>query len=184
MVYEQRIKFMKAWADHVVYTRDVIIAILSSSTEVNDASARLLTNQDDIGDLFRPYYPSEDVNQLVTLLKEHITVAATIVQFAATGQITTGLETQWRTNGNNIVNQLIAINPLLEKSALRTMWQDHLTLTLEEVKFRINKNWTSDILTFDKILSHMYRLSDLLADSIAEQHPLKFCTITSEPTHG
>lgn len=184
LIYEEKSKFRAAWVDHVVYTRDGILGIMNRTGEVVAVSSRLLKNQDDIGNLFRPYYSQSDVDNLVILLKEHIAIAATIAEAAFIGESTSDLEVQWRANGEEIVNQFIAMNSYWAQSPLLSMWDEHLTLTLDEIKFRVEKNWTSDILTFDRIINHIYQLSDLLVNGIVVQSPLKFCRIDSEPKNG
>ena len=44
------------WADHVVWTRNYIIAAAAGSPDAQAAAARLLANQDQIGQAIVPYY--------------------------------------------------------------------------------------------------------------------------------
>src|SRR5215207_5493419 len=65
----------KLWTDHVVWTRDYIVAAVGDQPDAQAAAARLLKNQEDIGAAIAGVYGKPAGDQLTTLLKEHITIA-------------------------------------------------------------------------------------------------------------
>jgi hypothetical protein len=65
------------WTDHVVWTRNVIINVMDGAPGTSEAVARLLQNQEHIGNAIKPYYGDAAGESLETLLKEHINTAAT-----------------------------------------------------------------------------------------------------------
>src|SRR5205085_3245038 len=69
----------KLWADHVVWTRDYIIAAVAGAPDADVAAKRLLKNQKDIGDAVAQYYGNEAGEKLAALLKDHILIAADII---------------------------------------------------------------------------------------------------------
>src|SRR5687767_5088486 len=75
----------KLWTDHVVWTRDYIIAALGDQPDAQAAATRLLRNQDDIGTAVGKFYGNEAGQQLATLLKEHITIAVDLIKAAKAG---------------------------------------------------------------------------------------------------
>src|SRR5262245_61415071 len=75
----------KLWTDHVVWTRDYIIAAVADQPDAQQASARLMKNQEDIGNAVAKYYGAAAGQQLTTLLKEHISVAADVIKAAKAG---------------------------------------------------------------------------------------------------
>lgn len=166
----------RAWYDHVIYTRNTILSMLANGEDMAASLDRLLKNQDDIGNLFRSFYPPDQVDQLVKLLKEHITQAGDIVQATLNGTDTTALIEQWRENCQTIAKTLIDLNPYYQQTNLTSLWDEHLTLTLNEIAFRNAKNWTSDILNFDKILDNIESIAEILINGVVEQYPLKFCS--------
>lgn len=166
---------LRYWYDHVIYTRNTILSLLSNGEDANTSLERLLKNQDDIGNLLRPFYPSDQVDQIVALLKDHINQSGAIIAAAMSGNDTTTLVEQWRANCQQIVQTLITLNPAWEQTKLSNLWDEHLTLTLGEVAFRNNKNWTSDIMNFDRIMNNIQEVSNILVDGIVQQFPLKFC---------
>ena len=79
---ELRSAMHKLWEDHVVWTRNVILNIIDGLPGTEQAVARLLKNQDDIGNAIKPFYGNAAGEQLTRLLKEHITIAADLLTAA------------------------------------------------------------------------------------------------------
>ena len=75
----------KLWTDHVVWTRDYIIAATEKQPDAPSALNRLMKNQDDIGSAVAKYYGDAAGRQLTTLLKDHIAIAGDIVKAAMAG---------------------------------------------------------------------------------------------------
>src|SRR3954466_5954694 len=48
----------KLWTDHVVYTRNYIIASVANDPSASAVASRLMRNQEDIGNAIVPYYGS------------------------------------------------------------------------------------------------------------------------------
>ena len=51
-----RIALRKLWSDHVIWTRQYIVAAVAGTPDADAAAGRLLKNQEDIGAAFVPYY--------------------------------------------------------------------------------------------------------------------------------
>src|SRR5215472_7979698 len=61
----------KLWTDHVVWTRDYIVAAVGDQPDATTAANRLMKNQEDIGAAMAQFYGKAAGDQLTTLLKEH-----------------------------------------------------------------------------------------------------------------
>lgn len=93
----------KLWTDHVVWTRDYIVAALADQPDAQAAANRLMKNQEDIGGAVAKFYGAQAGQQLTTLLKEHISTAVDVVK-AAKGETRprssrptrNGNRTRWR----------------------------------------------------------------------------------------
>src|SRR5688500_17704916 len=46
----------RLWADHVIWTRQYIVAAVASDPGASAASTRLLRNQEDLGNAIKPFY--------------------------------------------------------------------------------------------------------------------------------
>ena len=75
----------KLWTDHVVWTRDYIIAAVDNKPDASAALNRLMKNQDDIGAAVGKYYGAANGQKLTSLLKEHIAQAGDVVKAAKSG---------------------------------------------------------------------------------------------------
>jgi hypothetical protein len=58
----------KLWTDHVVYTRLYIIAAVNGTDDAQPTAARLLKNQEHIGNAIIPYYGTAAGHKLTDLL--------------------------------------------------------------------------------------------------------------------
>jgi hypothetical protein len=60
----------KLWTDHVVWTRDYIIAAVGDQPDATAAANRLMRNQEDIGKAIAAYYGAPAGQQLTTLARQ------------------------------------------------------------------------------------------------------------------
>lgn len=165
------------WSDHALWTRNVIVNVLDDLPGTTEAVNRLLKNQEDIGNAIKPYYGEAGGNGLTDLLKEHIIIAADLLTAAKTGD-TAGFGTAnelWYQNGNHIAAFLNTANPdHFELGDWQQMMKSHLDLTLEEAVARLNKDYTADVIAYDKVYAELMMMADMLAEGIALQFPDKF----------
>ena len=166
----------KLWTDHVVWTRDYIVAATTDHPSAQAAANRLLRNQEDIGAAVAAYYGKPAGDQLTTLLKEHITIAVDIIKFAKAGDKTSQqqADAKWKKNGDEIAGFLAKANPNWPRATLADMMSKHLTTTTEEVVARLTKDWAADVKAYDTVYEHILMMSDALADGIIKQFPAKF----------
>ncbi len=167
----------RLWEDHVTYTRMFIVETAANIS--NDVTvARLLKNQEDIGNAIKPYYGDAAGNQLTTLLKQHILISADVVNAAKAGNSTAfdAADKQWYANADQIAAFLGQANPTYwPQSAMKSMLYEHLNLTTAEAVARLHGDWTADTQTYDKVVTQAMMMADGLADGIIGQFPAKFC---------
>jgi hypothetical protein len=165
------------WEDHVTWTRMFIVSAIGNLPDKDAAAARLLANQDDIGDAIKPYYGKAAGEKLSFLLRDHILIAAEIIDAARNGD-TAGVEdanARWHTNSNEIADFLSAANPdNWRKSEMRKMMADHLKRTLAEASARLNGDWDADIAAYDGIHRQALHMADMLSFGIIRQFPRQF----------
>jgi len=166
----------KLWEDHIVWTRNVILNIIDGLPGTDEAVARLLKNQDDIGDAIKPYYGNDAGDKLTKLLREHITIAADLLKAAKSGDQTAFKDAnkKWIDNADEIANFLSSANPNLPGEDMKKMMQDHLSLTTDEALARLNKDYNADVAAYDKVHDEIIMMSDGLANAIIKQFPDKF----------
>lgn len=166
----------KLWIDHVLWTRNYIIADMNSLEDKANVLERLLKNQDDIGNSLKPYYGEEAANKLSALLREHIKIAGQVLDAAESGNKDDfeKYNKLWHQNADQISDFLSSANPNYSKKLLKSMLYEHLDLITEAVNARLKKDWKADIDAFDRGEDHMIKFADILADGIIKQFPEKF----------
>jgi hypothetical protein len=161
------------WSDHVVWTRDYIIAATSGSPSAQASLDRLMKNQEDLGAAIVPYYGRDAGTRLTTLLKDHIRIAGEVVTAAKAGNQTDlqAADRRWHANADEIATFLAGANTHWRKADLLSMLNDHLSLTTQEATARLQSNWTADRAAFDRIYDQAMMMADQLADGIVMQFP-------------
>src|ERR1041385_5882995 len=113
-------------------TRNVILNILDDLPGLNEAVARLLKNQEDIGNAIKPYYGDAAGNQLTALLKDHILGVVDLMGAAKSGDQAriASSSAAWYANGQKIADFLSAANPTSWPQAMmREHMKEHLDTT-------------------------------------------------------
>jgi len=174
----------KLWTDHVVWTRDYIVAAVGDQPDAQAAATRLMKNQDDIGGAVAKYYGDPAGRQLTSLLKQHISIAVDLIKAAKAGDKAAQqqADTKWQKNGEEIADFLSKANPNWPRATLADMMKKHLSTTTDEVVARLSKKWDEDARAFDAVYDHILHMSDALADGIVKQFPEKFSAAAATTT--
>jgi hypothetical protein len=164
------------WTDHAVYTRMYIIESLNNSSGASAAAARLLKNQEDIGNAIKPYYGDAAGTQLTALLKEHILIAVDIINDVKAQNATAQAadEAKWTQNADEISTFLASANPNWPEQDVKDLMYMHLSTTKDELVARYTGNYTADVQAWDAVYSHILTMSDAISGGIVKQYPEKF----------
>ncbi len=164
------------WSDHVIWTRDYIVAAVADQPDQQAAAGRLMKNQEDIGAAVAAYYGPAAGAKLTALLKEHISIAVDLINAAKAGdkpaQERAGAA--WHRNADDIAAFLSEANPNWPRAALADMMNMHLSTTTDEVVARLTKDWAADVRAFDAVYRHILNMADALTDGIVAQFPDRF----------
>lgn len=170
----------KLWEDHITWTRLYIVSAATPPTALADLAAtaeRLLQNQADIGDALRPYYGDAAGAAVTELLREHILVAAALIDAARAGD-QAEVEAQldlWYDNADRIAAALNGLNPKhWPLDHLGTMMRAHLDRTLDEAVARLQGRYPDDIAAYEAIHADILEMADMLSDGIIAQFPNRF----------
>jgi hypothetical protein len=166
----------KLWTDHVVWTRDYIVAAVGDQPDAQAAAGRLMKNQEDIGNAIAKFYGAPAGQQLTTLLKQHISIAVDLIKAAKAGDKPGQQQAdgKWQQNAVDISDFLSKANPNWPKPTLTDMMKKHLSTTTDQVVARLSKNWDADVRAYDAVYDHILHMSDALSDGIIKQFPEKF----------
>jgi len=144
--------------------------------DADAAAARLLRNQEDIGDAIVPYYGQAAGAKLTDLLKEHIMIAVELVGAAKAGDDDRfGREdAHWTQNAEEISAFLAGANPNWPKADVMDLLAQHLKLTKDETVAVLQREYGKAIKAFDDIYNEILVLADALYDGLVAQFPEKF----------
>jgi hypothetical protein len=164
------------WEDHVTWTRLAIVTFADGSGGFSASAARLLANQEDIGDAIKPFYGEAAGDQLTALLRDHITIAVEVLQAAKAGD-TAAFEdatARWYANSDDIADFLAAANPRYWlQDTMRASMRHHLDQTLAEASDELTGRYTASVAVYDEIHLHILEMADLLSTGIMRQFPDK-----------
>jgi hypothetical protein len=175
-VCDLRSDMRKLWEDHVQWTRNVIFNILDDLPGTAQDVARLLKNQDDIGNAIKPFYGEAAGTQLTALLREHITIAADLLTALKNDNTAAfnAANAQWFANADAIAAFLSSANPAWTLAEMKEMMYMHLNLTASEALARKQHNYAADVEAYDNVHNEILQMADLLTEGIAKQFPNKF----------
>ncbi len=170
----------KLWEDHITWTRIVIIGVAVNLPDLNFSIVRLLQNQVDLGNAFKPFYGTAAGDNLTALLTAHIVIAAEIL-VAFKGGNTTALNdaiTRWYANANDIAVFLNSLNPKFWPLAeMQAMMKAHLDLTLQEAVDYLTAKYADSIADYENVHLQILGMADMLSAGIIQQFPQMFNSI-------
>ncbi len=171
-----RLALRKLWSDHVIWTREYIIAAVAGTPDAEAAAGRLLKNQEDIGAAVAGFYGQAAGDKLTDLLKQHIMIAVDLVAAAKSGDNAAfgTHDARWTSNIGEIARFLAGANPHWPENDVLDLLALHLKLTKDEAVARISGDWAADVKAFDDIFTEIMVVADTLNDGIAAQFPDRF----------
>lgn len=174
-----RLALRKLWSDHVIWTRQYIVAAVAGTPDADAAAGRLLKNQEDIGNAIVTYYGQDAGDGLTAILKEHIMIAVDLVAAAKADDQDAFAkhDARWTENAKKIASFLAGANPNWPEKDVFDLLSLHLKLTKDETVARIKEDWAADVKAFDDIYTEILVLADALCDGIVAQFPDRFARV-------
>ncbi len=175
-VTELRISLHDLWVEHIVWTRQYVVAAAADQPDASFAAQRLMQNQEDIGNAIKPFYGDQAGNQLTSQLKDHITIAVDLLKAAKAGNNTAleEIEKKWYANADEIATLLSGANPNWTKEDMLNMLNEHLSLTKTEAVARLTGDYATDVTTFDALYRHAISMADEFTVGIVKQFQEQF----------
>lgn len=166
--------FRKLWMEHVVWTRLFIISTAASLGDLPFTTKRLLRNPTDFTNELSPYYGYEAASRFESLLTDHLTIAAKLVNDAKAGNTAAADidRRSWYRNADEIAGFLASINPYWDMNKWQQLLYDHLRMTENEATYRLKSQYPSDIAEFDQIEEQALMMADYMTEGIRKQFRL------------
>lgn len=175
-ITELRISLHDLWVEHIVWTRQYIVAAAADQPDASFAAERLLKNQEDIGNAIKPFYGDQAGDQVTLQLKDHILIAVDLLEAAKAGNSIAldEIEEKWYANAEDIATFLSGANPNWTKEDLLNMVNEHLSLTKTEAVARLTGDYATDVATFDALYHHAVSMGDQFTIGIVNQFQERF----------
>lgn len=169
--------FRMLWEQHIVWTRIVISDIVFENPELDFAIARLLQNPEDFGAQLAKFYGAAFGREFASLMRDHLTIAAELVQAALSGdnQKFAELNRSWFQNADAMSRALASVNPYWGYKRWREMFGEHLNLVLEEATLFIENRLEENVRLFDKMERQALMMADFMTRGIVSQFFCNFC---------
>ncbi len=163
--------FRKLWVEHVLWTRSFIISTAANLEDLDIVTERLLRNPTDFALAFRNFYGVNKARVLESLLRDHLLIAASLVNNIKNNNAEAVFEDRkkWQQNADEIAAFLGEINPHWSSRQFRSMFYDHLKMTEDEAVYRLNGKYGSDTAIFDSIQAQAFQMADFMAYGILNQ---------------
>jgi hypothetical protein len=174
-VFQDQMRLL--WEDHVTWTRLAIVTFADGSASFDATAARLLRNQEDIGDAIKPFYGEAAGNQLTALLRDHIGIAVELLQAAKAGDSAAfeNANAAWYANGNDIADFLARVNPRYwPQDVMRAAMKGHLDQTLAQAGHELTGEYAKSVADYDEIHHHILGMADVLSTGILRAFPNRF----------
>ena len=175
-VTELRNSLHDLWVEHIVWTRQYIVAAAADQPDAPFAADRLMRNQEEIGNAIKPFYGDQAGDQLTSQLKDHILIAVDLLEAAKTENSTAleQSEQKWYANAEEIATFLSEANPNWTKEDMVNMVNEHLSLTKTEAVARLTGDYATDVTTFDALYQHAVSMADEFTIGIVNQFQERF----------
>ena len=166
----------RLWSDHVIWTREYVVAAIADAPDAQAVAGRLLANQEHIGSAVVPFYGEQAGQALTGLLKQHIMVAVELIEAAkaADQDKFADADRRWDANARDIAAFLSSANPHWPEHDVADLLSQHLKLTKDEATARLEQRWEDDIEAFDQIFTEILTVADVLSAGIVKQFPDRF----------
>ncbi len=159
------------------YTYETVDAFFHDQDALQPYLDRLLFNQQEIGDAFKPYYGDEAGQRIADLLTVHIQLAVPVLEAAQAGddQALTAALDDWYANAEENGLALSELNPdNWPPDVFKDFLRMHIDQTVVYATDLMKKDYASAIASYDVAHGHMLMLPNILTDGIVAQFPDRF----------
>jgi hypothetical protein len=166
----------KLWAERGIWTRAYVVASLAGTPDASEAMARLQRNAEEIGNAFAPFFGMETAAKFTDFLRANTVIGIEVIDAARSGDKgkVEASSRKWHENAVELATFSNKVNSHWRVQSLADTLDRQLSMTLEQISTRQQKDWRADIMAADRSLDVMMTLAEGFAEGIIQQFPAKF----------
>lgn len=171
-----RERMRAALEEESLWTRDWLKDEIARHPERREVSGRLLRAYDDAGAIIGEYFGPEAGRRFSAMLREQAEFAAGAVA-AAKRKDKAAMATvdgRWRENAGRLADYLAELNPYWGRDPTRALLDERVTWLQRQAAAQLEKDWATDIPTFEGAREHGRRIADWLSSGIIDRYPDRF----------
>lgn len=157
------------WFDNLNYTRQAVLCLPQQLGDSESIVSRLMENADEIGTMLNRYSSQAKIDRLVSLLKEHVSLAGQAVM-GEQGD-SSMVQQQWRAVGDDLTSHMELMNLYYwPKVKTYPLWMKHIDLTNDQIMARRVGEFYQDIDAFDQQNEVIREFSYIFSKGIVYQN--------------
>ena len=164
------------WEQHVYWTRMFILSTVFGLPDTEFVANRLLRNSKDVEAALIPFYGEDIAARVEKLFRDHLTIAAELVNAAKADDsgAAANAERRWYVNADEIAAFFGDINPYWSERDWQKMMYDHLAMTKAEAVDILTQRYEDGINIFDHIEQQALIMADMMTQGLVKQFPQYF----------
>jgi hypothetical protein len=155
--------------------RNLIESVWHDGGDIGTINDQIYKDIKNISNGLTPYFTSGILSNFETGLETLVADLANEIKAGKSGKDTRELESRTTAAIANLAEYLESINPKYwPKAAVVDIFTNLKNLYLDQVKFKLKKDWPSDIESLNKAISALTRFADIFSSGIIKEFPGKF----------
>jgi hypothetical protein len=170
-----RTQATSAWTTLGWRLRNLIESVWHDGSDIGAINDQIFKDIKNIRNGLTPYFTSGILGNFETGLETLVTDLANEIKAVKSGKDTKDLETKTTAAITNLAEYLESINPKYwPKAAVVDIFTNLKNLYLDQVKFKLKRDWPADIDTLNKSIAALTQFSDVFSSGIIKEFPGKF----------
>ncbi|MCM1044279.1 MAG: LysM peptidoglycan-binding domain-containing protein [Candidatus Gastranaerophilales bacterium] len=160
-----------AWSQHGFWGTLYLVSLYYALPNAEVIRARLQKTPEDIASVFEKFYSQMMVNQLTSLLNEHVQLGGELMKALRDGEKDEAetVEKDWHDNADRIARMLSSANSDYNYEELAQMLNMHLDLMKRQMTTDLNNQYEEFVKATDENDKQLLQLADKLTEGLVKQ---------------
>lgn len=161
----------EAWSRHGFLGTLYLLSLYYALPNVEVIQESVEKTPEEIASVFGKFYSQVMVNQLTSLLKEHVQLTSDMMKALRDGESDEAekIEQEWRANADRIARMLSSANANYNYEELARMLNMHLDLMKRQMTTDLNNQYEDFMKATNENDRHMLHIADALTEGLVKQ---------------